>query len=62
VQNAPTFGVSKNEKIECFVYKHLTTNQIMLPIEIGNVQINQHKRTCKKTINQFVDFNIQNHQ
>jgi hypothetical protein len=50
------------QKIECFVDKHLTINQIMLPIEIRNMQINQHKKTCKKKINQFVDFNIQNHQ
>jgi len=26
VQNGPTFGVSKNEEIECFVDKYLTTN------------------------------------
>jgi hypothetical protein len=26
VQNAPTFGVSKNEKNECFVDKYLTTH------------------------------------
>jgi hypothetical protein len=29
VQNAPIFGVSKNEKIECFIDKYLTTFQIM---------------------------------
>ncbi len=62
VQTAPTFGVSKNEEIECFVDKYLTTNQTMLSIEIHNMQTHQHKRTCKKKVNQFVDFNIQNHQ
>jgi hypothetical protein len=44
VQNALTFGVSKNEKIECFVDKYLTIDQIMLPIEIHNMQIHQLKR------------------
>jgi DNA polymerase III delta subunit len=62
VQNSSTFGVSKNEEIECFVDKYLTTNQTMLSIEIHNMQTHQHKRTCKKKVNQFVDFNIQNHQ
>jgi hypothetical protein len=35
---------------------------MMLSIEIRNMKINQHKKTCKKKVNQFVDFNIQNHQ
>ncbi len=54
VQNAPTFGVSKNEKIECFVHKYLTTNQTMLSIEI--CQIHQHKRTCRKKIQLICQF------
>jgi hypothetical protein len=37
VQNALTFGVSKNEKIECFVNKYLTTDKTMLSIEIHNM-------------------------
>jgi len=48
VQNAPIFGVSKNEKIQCFVDKYLTINQTILSIEIHNIQIHQHKRTCRK--------------
>ncbi len=36
VQNALTFGVSKNEKIECFVNKYLTIDEIMLPIADKN--------------------------
>jgi hypothetical protein len=38
----------KNEKNECFVDKHLTIDQTMLPIEICNMQIHQHKRTSTK--------------
>jgi hypothetical protein len=34
----------------------------MLPIEIHNMQIHQLKRKWRKKVNQFVDFNIQNHQ
>jgi hypothetical protein len=56
VQNAPTFGVSKSEEIECFVDKYLTTNQIMFSIEIHNIQIHQHKRTCKKKTQQIYRF------
>ncbi len=41
-----TFGVSKNERIECFVNKYLTIDQTMLPIEIHNMQIHQHKKKC----------------
>jgi hypothetical protein len=37
VQNAPTFGVSKNEKLECFVNKYLTIDETMLLIEIHNM-------------------------
>ncbi len=48
VQNAPTFGVSKNEKFECFVNKYLTIDQTMLAIEICNMQIHQLKKTWKK--------------
>ncbi len=33
VQNAPTFGVSKNEKIECLVHKYLTIDQTMLQLK-----------------------------
>jgi len=36
IQNVPTFGVSKNEKIECFVNKYLTIDEIMLPIADKN--------------------------
>jgi hypothetical protein len=38
----------KNEEIKCFVDKYLTIDQIMFPIEIRNMQIHQHKRTCRK--------------
>jgi hypothetical protein len=48
VQNALTFSVSKNEEIECFVNKYITTNQTILPIEIHNMQIHQHKKKCRK--------------
>jgi hypothetical protein len=48
VHNALTFGVSKNEKVECFVNKYLTIDQTMLSIEIHNMQIHQHKKTCRK--------------
>jgi len=34
----------KNQEIKCFGDKYL----IMLPIEIRNMQIHQHKRTGKK--------------
>jgi hypothetical protein len=61
VQNAPTFGVSKNEEIECFIDKYLT-DQVMFSIEIHNMQILNIKKHAKENINQFVDFNIQNHQ
>jgi hypothetical protein len=50
VQNAPTFGVSKNEKIEFFVNKYLTIDQTILSNEIFNMQIHQHKRTCRKKL------------
>jgi hypothetical protein len=50
VQNAFTFGVSKKEKIECFVDKYLKTDHTMFLIKIHNMQINQHKITyIKKT-------------
>jgi hypothetical protein len=63
VQNVPTFSISKNVDFESFGDKYLTTNQTMISIEIRNMQIHQHKRTCrKKTSNQFVDFNIENNQ
>jgi len=45
VKNVLTFGVSKNEKIECFVNKYLTINQTMFSIEMHNMQIHQHKKT-----------------
>jgi hypothetical protein len=42
--------VFKNGEIECFVHKYLTIDQTMLSIEICNMQIHQHKRTCPKII------------
>ncbi len=39
VQNVPPFGVPKNEKIEWFVNKYLTIDQIMFSNESLNMQI-----------------------
>jgi hypothetical protein len=41
---ALTFGISKNEKNECFVNKYLTIDQKMLSIEIHYMQIHQLKK------------------
>ncbi len=48
IENAPRYGVSQNEEIECFVDKYLTIDQIMLKHEIHNMQIHQHKQMCRK--------------
>jgi hypothetical protein len=61
LENAYRFGVSKNEKIEYFLDKYLTIDQTMFSNKICSLQI--HQRTHgKKRFNQFVNFNIQNHQ
>jgi hypothetical protein len=39
-----------------FVDKYLTTNQIMLIIEIRNMQIYQHKITCKNKCQPICQF------
>jgi hypothetical protein len=61
-KNGTRFGIFINEKIKIFVDKYLTTNQSILQIEFCNSQIHQHKQTCQKISNQFVNSNIQNHQ
>jgi hypothetical protein len=42
--------------------KGLRIDQSIINRKIHNSQIHQHKRTCWKKNNQFVDTNIQNHQ
>jgi hypothetical protein len=37
------FGISMNEKINKFVDKYLTNDQTILPKDIHNAQIHQHK-------------------
>jgi len=39
----PQFGIFMNEEIEIFVDKYLTIDEIILPKDIRNVQIHQHK-------------------
>jgi hypothetical protein len=56
------FGKSMNEEIEKNVDKYLTIDQIVLQKYIHNAQIHQHKQTCKKKNNKFVDFNILNYR
>ncbi len=48
----------KNQEIKCFRDKYLTIDQIMLPIEIRNMQIHQHKRTCKKQCQPICRFQL----
>ncbi len=48
VNDVPQFGISMNENIEIFVDKYWTINQTIMPKDFRNVQIHQHKWTCKK--------------
>jgi len=38
----------KMRKLNFFIYKYLTIGQTMLSNEIHNMQIHQHKITCRK--------------
>jgi hypothetical protein len=63
LKNVLRYGFSTNEeKLKILLTKCLITDQSFLKIWIRNIQIHQHKQTCKKKHNQFVDSNIQNHQ
>jgi hypothetical protein len=54
IENAPRNDVFQNEDIECFVNKYLTTDQTMFKHKICNMQIHQHKRTCRKKFQTIV--------
>jgi len=61
-KNVSRFGIFTNEEFENFVDKYLTIDQTIFKMKICNCQIHQHKQTCRKKNNQFVNSNIQNHQ
>jgi hypothetical protein len=47
-KNVPTYGVDSNETIEQFVYKYVTSNNLLLPSHLKDLQICKHVQTCRK--------------